>query len=101
FPYTSLFRSFIKIPTTSYPCSFKSKAVTEESTPPLIPTTTRVFAFSFIVSPSFLFRFFLQARKLIENLIEFEGSKFPTPHIIRFYQQKSNHSVFFLNMNLY
>src|SRR5699024_3296583 len=30
-------QSFIKIPTTSYPCSLRSKAVTEESTPPLIP----------------------------------------------------------------
>src|SRR6056297_3394936 len=31
------------IPMTSYPCSFNSAAVTEESTPPLMATTTRFF----------------------------------------------------------
>src|ERR1700759_5403571 len=36
--------SFNVMPTTSYPCSNKSAAAAEESTPPLIPTTTRVFA---------------------------------------------------------
>ena len=30
----------LKMSETSYPCSFKSKAVRELSTPPLIPTTT-------------------------------------------------------------
>jgi hypothetical protein len=28
-------------PITSHPCSFRSQAATLESTPPLIPTTTR------------------------------------------------------------
>ena len=30
-------------PTTSWPCSSRSAAVAEESTPPLMPTRTRVF----------------------------------------------------------
>src|SRR5579863_1213876 len=32
---------FMKRPTTSYPCSLRSHAVTDESTPPDMPTTTR------------------------------------------------------------
>ncbi len=31
------------MPTTSYPCSTSNAAAADESTPPLIPTTTRVF----------------------------------------------------------
>src|SRR6266478_1273607 len=34
--------TFIVIPTTSYPCCFSKYAATLESTPPLIPKTTRV-----------------------------------------------------------
>src|SRR5215813_5286685 len=33
--------TFIVTPTTSYPCCFSKYAATLESTPPLIPTTTR------------------------------------------------------------
>src|SRR5699024_12795287 len=44
---------FIKTPTTAYPCCGSSKAVTDESSPPLIPTTTREFSCMFFHSLSF------------------------------------------------
>src|SRR5690606_13423994 len=36
---------FMNRPTTSYPCCFSSQALTEESTPPDMPTTTRPLDF--------------------------------------------------------
>src|SRR3989338_3849497 len=39
--HSSLGHSLREMPTTSYPCCFRSAAATEESTPPLMATTTR------------------------------------------------------------
>src|SRR6185436_5328597 len=42
---------FMKMATTSQPCDLSRCAVTAESTPPLRPTTTRVFAFICAIIP--------------------------------------------------
>src|SRR3954470_24892803 len=39
-------QSFRVMPTTSYPCASNKAAAAEESTPPLMPTTTRTFLVS-------------------------------------------------------